>query len=366
MNHKPLPLPSRRAVMKGAVATLSVGFSGPLLAQNSSIVSTVLGGVFEREYRKAVVEPFTKETGIEVNLKRGGPGEWATNALINRRKPEIDLLFLPYPENVRVVLEDVCIPLTEADIPNLKNVHPVCYQQFRGAGVGMDYVANAIAYRTDMITTPPKSWKDLWNPEYKGKLIIPDINAIGIWEMLVIAARTHGGDEGNMGPAFPALQELKPNVRKFYKSSVDLQQQLESGEAAIAAVTPSNRGYDMIDAGKPIKYVVPTEGASIGMVSFHIAKNSPNIDACKKFINFALNKKPQEDFGNGMNAGPSTKYAVLNAKTQSRVPPIELDDGLRLVQAGAADGCFGRAVEPGNCRIAQASSKAGVRPALFW
>ena len=24
-----------------------------------------------------------------------------------------------------------------------------------------------------------------------------------------------------------------------------------------------------------------------------------------------------------MNAGPSTKYAVLNAKTQSRVPPID-------------------------------------------
>ena len=32
------------------------------------------------------------------------------------------------------------------------------------------------------------------------------------------------------------------------------------------------------------------------MVSFlDIAKNSPNIDACKKFINFALNKKPQKD-----------------------------------------------------------------------
>lgn len=323
MNDKPSLRPSRRTVLKGTAATLSVGFASPLLAQSNGIVSTVLGGVFEREYRKAVVEPFTKETGIQVNLKRGGPGEWATSALINRRKPEIDLLFLPYPENVRVVLDDLCSPLTEADIPNLKNVHPVFYQQFRGAGVGMDYVANAIAYRTDMITTPPKSWKDLWNPEYKGKLIIPDINAIGIWEMLVIAARMHGGDEGNMEPAFKALKELKPNVRKFYKSSVDLQQQLESGEAAIAAVTPSNRAYDMIDAGKPIKYVIPTEGASMGMVSFHIAKNSPNVDACKKFINFALTKKPQEDFGNGMNAGATAKYAVLDAKTQSRVPPVD-------------------------------------------
>jgi putative spermidine/putrescine transport system substrate-binding protein len=323
MQREPSLKPTRRAVVGGATASLTLGFAPTLFGQSKSFVSTVLGGVFEREYRKAVIEPFLKETGIEVKLKLGGPGEWATNALVNRRRPEIDLLFLPYPENIRVVMEDICVPLTETDIPNLKNVFPVCYEQFRGAGVGMDYVSNAIAYRTDMVPNPPKSWKDLWDASYKGKLIIPDINAIGIWEMLVIAARLHGGDEGNMAPAFKAIRDLKPNVRKFYKSSVDLQQLLDSGEAAIAAVTPSNRGYDMIDAGRPIKYVIPTEGASIGMVSFHIAKNSPHADLCKQFINFALSKKPQEDFGNGMNAGPTTRYAVLGPKAKERVPPID-------------------------------------------
>jgi putative spermidine/putrescine transport system substrate-binding protein len=315
--------PTRRAVVGGAAASLSIGFAAPVFGQAKSFVSTVLGGVFEREYRKAVIDPFFKETGIEVKLKLGGPGEWATNALVNRRRPEIDLLFLPYPENVRVVMEDICLPLAEADIPNLKHVVPVWHQQFRGAGVGMDYVSNAIAYRADMVPNPPKSWKDLWDPSYKGKLIIPDINAIGIWEMLVIAAKLNGGDEGNMAPAFKALRELKPNVRKFYKSSVDLQQLLESGEAAIAAVTPSNRAYDLIDGGKPIKYVIPTEGASVGLVSFHIAKNSANVDLCKQFINFALSQKPQEDFCNGMNAGPTTRYAVLSPKVKERVPPID-------------------------------------------
>ena len=95
-----------------------------------------------------------------------------------------------------------------------------------------------------------------------------------------------------------------------------------------------NRGYDMVDSGKPIKFVIPTEGASIGMVSFHIPKSSPNADICKKFINFALSKKPQEDFGNGMNAGPTTTYAVLNEKARSRVPPIDsmlLFDWFKLV-----------------------------------
>jgi putative spermidine/putrescine transport system substrate-binding protein len=330
---------TRRAVVGGGGASLVAGLVSPLFAQGNTMVSTALGGVFEREFRKAVVEPFSKETGVEVKIKLGSPGEWLTNALVNRRRPEIDLLFLPYPENIRAVMEELCEPLTENDIPNLRNVHPVLLQQFKGFGAGMDYVANGIAYRTDMVDRPPKSWKDLWEPAYKGKLIIPDINAVGIWEMLVISARLGGGDEGNMDPAFKGIRALKPNVRKFYKSSVDLQQLLEAGEAGVAAVTPSNRGYDMVDSGKPIKFLIPTEGASVGMVSFHVAKNSPNADICKKFINFALSKKPQEDFGNGMNAGPTTSYAVLNDKAKSRVPPIDsmlLFDWFKLVpQMGA-------------------------------
>ena len=114
---------------------------------------------------------------------------------------------------------------------------------------------------------------------------------------------------------------------------------------------PSNRGYDMVDSGKPIKFVIPSEGASIGMVSFHIAKNSPNADICKKFINFALSKRPQEDFGNGMNAGPTTSYAVLNDKARSRVPPIHsmlLFDWFKLVpQMGALADRW----NSGNCRL---------------
>jgi putative spermidine/putrescine transport system substrate-binding protein len=330
---------TRRAAVSGGGASFAVGLVSPLFAQGRTIVTTALGGVFEREFRKAVVEPFSKETGVEVKIKLGSPGEWLTNALVNRRRPEIDLLFLPYPENIRAVMEGVCEPLTENDIPNLKNVYPVVLQQFKGFGTGMDYVANGIAYRIDIVDSPPKSWKDLWDPAYKGKLIIPDINAVGIWEMLVISARLHGGDEGKMDPAFEGIHALKPNVRKFYKSSVDLQQMLEAGEAGIAAVTPSNRGYDMVDSGKPIKFVIPTDGASVGMVSFHVAKNSKNSDICKQFINFALSKKPQEDFGNGMNAGPTTSYAVLNDKARSRVPPIEsmlLFDWFKLVpQMGA-------------------------------
>ena len=55
---------TRRAAVSGGGASFAVGLVSPLFAQGRTIVTTALGGVFEREFRKAVVEPFSKETGV--------------------------------------------------------------------------------------------------------------------------------------------------------------------------------------------------------------------------------------------------------------------------------------------------------------
>ena len=176
---------TRRKVMQAAgAATLSLGIGLPASAQSKSLVSTVFGGVWEREYRKNVIEPFEKATGNKVLLKLGSTSEWLTNALVNRRRPEIDLLMLPYPDNVKAVMENLAVPLTEADLPNLKDVDQIWYSQFKNMGVGLDYVGYGIAYRTDLVPKPPTSWKDLWDPAYKGRVTVPDIGSWGSWKCL--------------------------------------------------------------------------------------------------------------------------------------------------------------------------------------
>ncbi|MEJ0068976.1 MAG: hypothetical protein WDO24_09895 [Pseudomonadota bacterium] len=80
-------------------------------------MSTVFGGIYEQVYRRTIADPFERETGAKVTLKFGAASEWLTNAMVNRRRPEIDLLLLPYPDSVKAVLDDIGLPLTEADIP---------------------------------------------------------------------------------------------------------------------------------------------------------------------------------------------------------------------------------------------------------
>ncbi|MBV8510825.1 MAG: extracellular solute-binding protein, partial [Xanthobacteraceae bacterium] len=229
---------TRRDFVKSAAgATLSLAVVAPTRAAAGSLVSTVFGGTYEREYRKAVLDPFERETGIKVLAKLGVTSEWVTNALVNRRHPEIDVLLLPYPDNIKVAAEGIAMPLTVQDIPNMKDVDPVWYDQFHGMGVALDYVGYGIAYREDLVPKPPIASKDLWDPAFKNKVTIPDIGSWGSWEMLVVAARLNGGGEDNMAPAFPALQKLKPNVRQFFKSGAELAQLLDSGEAWVCGMT---------------------------------------------------------------------------------------------------------------------------------
>lgn len=110
-------------------ATLTIGFGAPAQAQDKEFVSTVFGGVYEREYRKHIIEPFEKETGLKVLTKTGLSSEWLTNSIVNRKAPEIDLLLLPYPDSIKATMEGIGMPLTAADIPNLSQIAPQWYDQ---------------------------------------------------------------------------------------------------------------------------------------------------------------------------------------------------------------------------------------------
>ena len=329
----------RRAFLMGAgpgALTLFAAppLSSPAAAQSKGFVSTIFGGVYEQQYRKWILDSFEKTTGAKVTLKLGAPGEWFTSAVVNRSRPEIDMLLLPYPDSIRAVVEDIGIELKQSEIPNLKDIIPFWWDQYNRKAVGLDYVSYGIGYRTDLVKTPPTSWADIWNPEYAGKLSLPSANQAGLWQMIVAAAKINGGSETNLDPGFKALRELKGRVRKYFRSSPETVQLLETGEVAVMAMGTDINLYSLVDANKPVKFIIPKEGAMVGMVSYHIAKNTPNQDLCKQLINHALSKEVQEGFCSAMGAGPVTKDAELHGIAKERVPRLDsllLFDWLKVI-----------------------------------
>ena len=187
------PAVNRRSFL-GSAAALTLGVIHPAFAQTPSFSTTTFGGFWGECYRTMVIEPFQKKVGAEVKLKLGTPSEWLTGGLVTRKRPSVDLLMLPYPQSIQAVLQDLGQPIDASKIPNMKNVHSVWIDQYNGTGVGLDYVAYGVSVRTDLLPVPIKSWADLWNPAFKGKLGVPDIASAGSWELLVMAAKLNGGD----------------------------------------------------------------------------------------------------------------------------------------------------------------------------
>jgi len=313
---------TRRAVMRGSTGlTIGLGIAGASEAQTRTLVSTIFGGKFEDEYRKAIVTPFAQKYGAAVTLKYGDASQWLTSAIVNKASPEIDLLWLAYPQSVQAIVESLCQELKVEDIPNLAQVEPIWFDGFKRRGVGLDYASFGIAYRTDLVGAAPTSWVDLWKPEYRGKLALPDITASGGYETLVMAAIAHGGSEINIEPGFQALAKLRPSVRKFYKSNPEAAQLLERGEVAVAGWF-DGRTWGLLDAGVKANWIAPKEGAPAGMVSYHIPAATRDPGLCKQFIDFAISKGPQDAFCNSMGYGPVNRTAVLTGKAKERVPPL--------------------------------------------
>jgi putative spermidine/putrescine transport system substrate-binding protein len=308
-------------MLQAASAAAITGFPAIVRAQSKTIVSTGFGGIYEQRYRRNVLDPFEAKTGAKFVFKYGSPDEWLTNAIINKDDPEIDLPFLGLPTSIKAIMTDgVFLDLTPEMIPNLKDIDPVFYDFYDRRAVGFNYVDAGIAYRTDLVKSPPVGWADLWDPRFKGQVMLSEPSGGFFYEMVVIAALLNGGSAANLDPGFAALQRLKPNLVRWYKSPNEVGTSLERGEAAVA-LAGSFRTYAMKDAGIPVDYVFPKEGSPVGILSYHVPINARNRDLLLEFVNFALSIGPQTGFGNDMQSGMCNKNVVLKPEVAARVAP---------------------------------------------
>lgn len=312
----------RRLVGAGAVAVALSGFPAIVRAQTKTITTTGFGGIYEKHYRTHVIEPWEKRSGFKVNLvTTGGADQWLTSAIVNKARPEIDLPFLSLPVTHTAIRTDgVFLDLDEQLIPNAKLVDPLFFDYFDRKAIGFNYAPYGLFYRTDQIRTAPSSWGDLWGAEHAGKILLPDTTSGGAEETVVIAATLHGGSVSQLDPGWAALRKLKPAVQRFFKNNNEPVPILQRGEAAIGAWY-SARVFMLKDAGVPIEFVTPKEGAPIGVLSFHVARNSPQRDAVLDFVNFALSRTPQEGFGNAIEYGVCNRDASFTGRARERITP---------------------------------------------
>ncbi|SEQ48977.1 Tat (twin-arginine translocation) pathway signal sequence [Devosia sp. YR412] len=316
-------LTRRHFLAATAAAGVVTGFPAIVRAQSKTIVTTLFGGAYEENYRKHVLDPFSARTGAEFVIKYGSADEWLNNALVNRDAPEIDLPFLSLPVAMRAIrVPDLFLELTANEIPALADVHPIFKDTYEGKAVGFNYVDYGILYREDMVEKPITAWADLWDPSLAGKILAPAAAAGSMYELVMIAATLAGdGSDWNLG--IEKLKELKPNVARWFNTANEVDGLIQRQEAGVAAGFGGFRSYALIDGGVPGKFVTPTEGAPMGVLSYHVPTNAANRDLLLEFVDFALSVDRQVAFGNAMPTGVVNSKAVLDPAVASRIAPAD-------------------------------------------
>jgi putative spermidine/putrescine transport system substrate-binding protein len=184
-----------------------------------------------------------------------------------------------------------------------------------------------LAYNMQIIKTPPTSWLDLWNPEFKGKVIIPDITTSHGILFIAMLSKVLTGDYFNADAAFAKLVELKSNVQTYWTNHDQVIQLLTSGQALM---TPwiSDRALYQISINAPVDLVVPKEGALFVPAMVSISAGTKHLTLAEAYINVLLDPKIQARNADVILNGPSNKLAPLTglAKKYYNIAEVKLLD----------------------------------------
>lgn len=318
-----------------ALAAPFAGLTEAAFAETSSVSIMTWGGLWGSSMAKYVGVPFTKETGINVVQDTGSsPVERITKLKVASRNQIYDL----------VQLHDGVVPLAEAqgvladldpNSPNMPYLKQIPDRFKRKGWVAMIYSALGIAYNPKMVKTPPTGFADLWNPEYAGRIVLPDINhSIGPY-IIPIGAMAAGADPKDEKAGFEKLRELAKLNPIWARDTDTIMSSMTNGEAAMGLLYKSQT-LTIIGKGANVEWVFPKEGAIAYMSGTSIAKGTKHMDAAEKYINTTIDPNLQSWVAEVYNYEPTNPEALkkLSPEMQKRVQftPEQVDHIVALDQ----------------------------------
>jgi iron(III) transport system substrate-binding protein len=181
-------------------------------------------------------------------------------------------------------------------------------REFRMPGywVPQKVLINTIAYNTGMLKPEeaPKHWADLMDPRWKDKIVMLDARASGAGVHFVYVMRKLLGKEF-------ATRMAKQNVM-LKRSGGDVANTVVAGERPLGVALQEYYVYAKAKQGGPIMAVLPDEGVPMTLYALCIPKNGPDLDAAKRYVDFALGKEAQtlwqEKFGTPVLRGDVPPY----------------------------------------------------------
>lgn len=238
---------------------------------------------------QAVIDGFTKETGIKVNYETFASGEEMLAKLL-AGGGDYDLI--QPPDYIAEVLmkNKLLLPIDAAKLPNLKNIAPeflhLPHDPEQKYTVPYMTGSVGIVVNTEAVKDPVKGYRDLFQDKYKNRIVVVNDNRELVSWVLV----TLGYDQNDITPE--TLAKVRPILAQWIKlvkvfDSDSPKTSLLSGDTDLGVVW-SGEAARLWEEDKRFTYILPEEGAHPFVDVLAIPAKAPHPDAAHLFLDYIL------------------------------------------------------------------------------
>lgn len=285
----------RRHLMK-FLAVLSVAFFA--FSGVATAAEVVLYSSNPSELLDLVTKGFEAKTGIKASVVRLGTGEAMKRIAAEKDRPLCDVFW----SGDVSVLENAKENFQSYKSPEAKAL-PAGYVEKENRWTASNTHVMIIMYNKSLVkeSAKPKTWKDLFDPKWKGKVVMANpeksgsayAQAYGIYKL-------YGWD---------GIKKVIDNAKILDSSSL-IYKGVAAGEYPLG-ITVEYAAYRYIAGGdKNVGMIYPADGAFMAPEAAGIVKNCPHPEEAKKLLDYLLSKKVVDDIFDKFSRRPARLDAV--------------------------------------------------------
>jgi iron(III) transport system substrate-binding protein len=302
----------RRDILRSAGLAAGAAAFGSWLPRSARAQETFVWYTgLATEASDAVSKRFTEQTGIPVEYFRAG-----SNNVVQKFDQERQA------DQVRCSAILIAIPVLAAqwakegvleryDSPEF--AHYPAEFVVEGYSAPTSGEAMSMAYNTEMISAEeaPKTWEDLLDPKWKGKLALTDAASASSALHWFAAIQSVYGKE--------FMEKLSQQDVLVRTGGADVANTLVSGERPVAAAITQSHASRAIGKGGALRIVVPEAGAPLISTVVCIPAQGPDTETGKQFVDFILSEEVQV----------MLQDEYFSPSLREGMPPFKLDTGAR-------------------------------------
>lgn len=250
--------------------------------------------------------------GQKVNVHYAGTNVLVNQMMAEKGNPQADVWYggggiLPFESAVEKDIITQYIPESAEDWEVVENGIKMKHED--DYYVGTELFVLGFSYNTDFVTEEeaPKTWEDLLDPKWEGKIQFPNPAASGTATLMVLSyMMQHGEEEG-----WEYFQQLAAHSNSIPDSGSAPTKAVAMGEAHVA-IGFDFMAYEHQAKGETVDFVVPDK-TPILVNPATLVKDGPNPEGGKKFIDFMLEEEAQQILANWY-------HIPINPEVESQTP----------------------------------------------